>query len=73
MVPEAHDRTKKQRPTMLTTDLSLRIYPSYERISRRFMEHPEEFVHSLAPGSNSLIATWDRGRAISDPKFRQKF
>jgi catalase-peroxidase len=47
-VPDAHDRTKKHRPTMLTTDLSLRIDPSYERISRRFMEHPEEFASAFA-------------------------
>jgi catalase-peroxidase len=47
-VPDAHDRTKKHRPTMLTTDLSLRIDPSYERISRRFMEHPDEFADAFA-------------------------
>jgi catalase-peroxidase len=47
-VPDAHDRTKKHRPTMLTTDLSLRIDPSYERISRRFMEHPDEFGDAFA-------------------------
>jgi catalase-peroxidase len=47
-VPDAHDRTKKHRPTMLTTDLSLRIDASYERISRRFMEHPDEFADAFA-------------------------
>jgi catalase-peroxidase len=47
-VPDAHDRTKKHRPTMLTTDLSLRIDPSYERISRRFMERPNEFADAFA-------------------------
>src|SRR5246127_1543578 len=47
-VPDAHDRTKKHRPTMLTTDLSLRIDPSYERISRRFMKHPDEFADAFA-------------------------
>ena len=47
-VPDAHDRTKMHRPTMLTTDLSLRIDPSYERISRRFMEHPQEFADAFA-------------------------
>src|SRR6185369_13537094 len=47
-VPDAHDRTKKHRPTMLTTDLSLRIDPSYKRISRRFMEHPDEFADAFA-------------------------
>jgi catalase-peroxidase len=47
-VPDAHDRTKKHRPTMLATDLSLRIDASYERISRRFMEHPDEFADAFA-------------------------
>src|SRR4029077_13825924 len=47
-VPDAHDRTKKQRPTMLTTDLSLRMDPVYEKISRRFMEHPGEFADAFA-------------------------
>ena len=47
-VPDAHDRTKKHRPTMLTTDLSLRVDPSYEKISRRFMEHPEKFADAFA-------------------------
>ena len=47
-VPDAHDRTKKHRPTMLTTDLSLRVDPSYEQISRRFMEHPEKFADAFA-------------------------
>jgi catalase-peroxidase len=47
-VPDAHDRKKKHRPTMLTTDLSLRIDPSYERISRRFMKHPDEFADAFA-------------------------
>jgi catalase-peroxidase len=47
-VPDAHDRTKKHRPTMLTTDLSLRVDPSYEQISRRFMENPEKFADAFA-------------------------
>ena len=47
-VPDAHDRTKKHRPTMLPTDLSLRVDPSYEKISRRFMEHPEKFADAFA-------------------------
>jgi len=44
MVPDAFDSTKKHAPTMLTTDLSLRFDPIYEKISRRFAEHPEEFT-----------------------------
>ncbi len=41
VVPDAHDSGKQHRPTMLTTDLSLRFDPAYEKISRRFYEHPE--------------------------------
>lgn len=47
-IPDAHDSTKKRLPTMLTTDLSLRIDPAYEKISRRFMEHPEQFADAFA-------------------------
>jgi catalase-peroxidase len=48
IVPDAHDPDKKHPPTMLTTDLSLRFDPAYERISRRFMEHPDEFADAFA-------------------------
>ncbi len=47
-VPDAHDSSKTHTPTMLTTDLSLRFDPVYERISRRFMEHPDEFADAFA-------------------------
>jgi catalase-peroxidase len=47
-IPDAHDPTKKRVPTMLTTDLSLRFDPVYEKISRRFMEHPDEFADAFA-------------------------
>jgi len=47
-VPDAHDPSKKHAPTMLTTDLSLRMDPAYEKISRRFMENPEEFREAFA-------------------------
>ncbi|WP_118179484.1 catalase/peroxidase HPI [Paraburkholderia phosphatilytica] len=47
-VPDAHDTTKKRLPTMLTTDLSLRVDPAYEKISRRFYEHPEQFADAFA-------------------------
>src|SRR5512141_2194059 len=43
-VPDAHDPTKRRPPAMLTTDLALRFDPAYEKISRRFLEHPEEFA-----------------------------
>ncbi|MEV0012965.1 catalase/peroxidase HPI [Streptomyces sp. NPDC047973] len=47
-VPDAHDPSKKHRPQMLTTDLSLRFDPAYEQISRRFHENPEEFADAFA-------------------------
>ncbi len=47
-VPDAHDPSKRHLPTMLTTDLSLRFDPAYEKISRRFYEHPEEFADAFA-------------------------
>ncbi|MGC2637741.1 MAG: catalase/peroxidase HPI [Acidobacteriaceae bacterium] len=47
-VPDAHDPSKKHAPGMLTTDLSLRFDPIYEKISRRFMEHPDEFADAFA-------------------------
>jgi len=47
-IPDAHDPAKKHAPTMLTTDLSLRFDPAYEKISRRFMDHPEEFADAFA-------------------------
>jgi catalase-peroxidase len=46
--PDAHDPAKKHVPTMLTTDLSLRFDPIYEKISRRFYEHPEQFADAFA-------------------------
>ena len=48
VVPDAHDPNKKHPPTMLTTDLSLRFDPIYERISRRFLEHPDELADAFA-------------------------
>jgi catalase-peroxidase len=48
VVPDAHDPSKKHDPTMLTTDLSLRFDPVYEKISRRFYEHPLEFADAFA-------------------------
>lgn len=47
-VPDAHDAERRHLPMMLTTDLSLRMDPAYERISRRFYEHPEEFEAAFA-------------------------
>jgi catalase-peroxidase len=47
-VPDAHDPSKRQSPAMLTTDLALRFDPVYERISRRFYEHPDQFADAFA-------------------------
>ena len=47
-IPDAADPSKKHLPTMLTTDLSLRFDPSYEKISRRFYENPDEFADAFA-------------------------
>ncbi len=47
-VPHAHDKSKRIAPTMLTTDLALRFDPDYEKISRRFMENPDEFADAFA-------------------------
>ncbi|MFO7671098.1 MAG: catalase/peroxidase HPI [Bacteroidales bacterium] len=48
VIPDAHEPSKKHRPAMLTTDLSLRFDPEYEKISRRFYEHPLEFADAFA-------------------------
>ncbi|KVH59375.1 hydroperoxidase [Burkholderia sp. MSMB1072] len=48
IIPDAYDASKKHRPTMLTTDLSLRFDPAYEKISRRFYENPAEFADAFA-------------------------
>src|SRR5664280_3841343 len=47
-VPDAHDSSVKHAPTMLTTDLALRVDPVYEQISRRFLEHPDELADAFA-------------------------
>lgn len=47
-IPDAHDATKRHPPAMLTTDLALRFDPAYEKIARRFYEHPDEFASAFA-------------------------
>ncbi|HEY1474765.1 MAG TPA: catalase/peroxidase HPI [Pseudolabrys sp.] len=47
-IPDAFDKSKKHVPTMLTTDLSLRLDPAYQKISRRFYEHPDQFADAFA-------------------------
>ncbi|WP_281784295.1 catalase/peroxidase HPI [Sinimarinibacterium flocculans] len=48
IIPDAHDPSKKLKPMMLTTDLSLRFDAAYEKISRRFLEHPDQFADVFA-------------------------
>jgi catalase-peroxidase len=48
IIPDPFDPSKKRVPTMLTTDLSLRFDPAYEKISRRFLEHPDQFADAFA-------------------------
>ncbi len=48
IIPDAHDGSKKHRPTMLTTDLTLRFDPEFEKISRRFHENPDQFADAFA-------------------------
>ena len=54
-MPDAHDPTKKHRPTMLTTDLALRFDPAYEKVSRNFYEHPEQFADAFAKAWFKLL------------------
>jgi catalase-peroxidase len=48
VIPDAHDSSKTRLPTMLTTDLALRVDPEYEKISRRFLENPDQFADAFA-------------------------
>ena len=72
-MPDAFDATKKHRPSMLTTDLALRFDPAYEKVSRRFLAHPEQFADAFArcvdQGATTVIVApyflgpgrhWDR-------------
>ena len=48
IIPDAYDSNKKHKPRMLTSDLALRLDPAYEKISRRFLEHPDQFADAFA-------------------------
>ena len=48
IIPDAHDPSKKHRPTMLTSDIALRMDPAYEKIGRRFLDNPDEFADAFA-------------------------
>ena len=55
IIPDAHDPSRKHRPTMLTTDLSLRFDPTYEKIARRFLANPDEFAQAFAKAWYKLL------------------
>jgi catalase-peroxidase len=55
LVPDAHDASKRREPRMLTSDLALRFDPTYEKISRRFLENPEEFRLAFAKAWYKLL------------------
>jgi catalase-peroxidase len=55
IIPDAHDPSKKHKPTMLTTDLSLRVDPAYEKISRRFLADPDAFALAFAKAWYKLL------------------
>ncbi|RYB89334.1 catalase/peroxidase HPI [Nocardioides glacieisoli] len=55
IIPDAHDPSKKHRPTMLTSDLALRFDPAYEKISRRFLENPDQFADAFARAWYKLL------------------
>jgi catalase-peroxidase len=55
IIPDPYDPARKHRPTMLTTDLALRFDPAYEQISRRFLEHPEQFALAFAKAWYKLL------------------
>ncbi|NUT72417.1 catalase/peroxidase HPI [Pseudarthrobacter sp. C4D7] len=55
IIPDAHDPNKKHRPTMLTTDLSLRFDPEYEKIGRRFLDNPDQFALAFAKAWYKLL------------------
>ena len=54
-IPDAHDPSKSHRPTMLTSDLALRVDPEYEKISRRFLENPDQFAKAFAKAWFKLL------------------
>jgi catalase-peroxidase len=54
-IPDAHDPSKKRLPTMLTTDLALRLDPAYEQISRRFLDNPDQFAEAFAKAWYKLL------------------
>ncbi|GLZ40546.1 catalase/peroxidase HPI [Actinokineospora sp. NBRC 105648] len=55
IIPDPFDPARKHKPTMLTTDLALRVDPAYEKVSRRFLEHPDEFAQAFAKAWYKLL------------------
>jgi catalase-peroxidase len=77
IIPDPFDPEKKRKPTMLTTDLALRVDPTYEKISRRFMENPDEFAPAFAKAWYKLLhrdmgpVTRFRGPWVPEPQLWQ--
>ena len=72
-IPDAFDPSKQHAPTMLTTDLSLRVDPAYEKISRHFYKiRMRSQTHLPGRGSSSRTATWVRAHAISARRSRRR-
>ena len=66
VIPDPETDEPARKPTMLTTDLALRVDPIYDEIARRFLEHPDQFADAFAgPGSSCCTATWVRSRGTS--------
>ncbi len=76
-VPDAHDPSKRVAPMMLTTDLALRVDPEYERITRRFYEHPDELAVAFAKAWYKLLhrdmgpLSRYRGPFVAEPQIWQ--
>jgi catalase-peroxidase len=77
IIPDAHDPSRTHRPTMLTTDLALRVDPAYEQISRRFLENPDQFADAFARAWYKLLhrdmgpASRFRGPWVPEPQLWQ--
>jgi catalase-peroxidase len=74
-VPDPHDPSRRRAPSMLTTDLALPFDPSYERISRRFYEHPDQFADAFARAwfklTHDMGPIWARSHVIWAHSFRR--
>lgn len=69
IIPGSHDPEKKHRPTMLTTDLALCFDPTYEKISRHFLEHPVEFALPSGPPGRSCCTVWRSVHSVNGTQW----